>query len=154
MGLGFALGTAERSFYTAQEFVSRIGGEYYCPLYARVGGQIELSGRFDRHLYSLEHVIVGFEERPKTRSRRWLMRSETYRDADKLFAGYSPEQNVYFPSMATYHDITVDDAGWFKCRVLMDYKGREGMYYLFVWLREKRGGMPVLAAVATVDVTK
>jgi hypothetical protein len=153
VGLGFA---ADRmNFYAVQEFISRVGGEYYCVLTAQVGQRVELSGRFDSQRYSLAHVLVSFEERPEPRDRRWLMRTAEYQDGEKFVAGYTPGQNVIFPDLPTYHDIEVNqDAGWFRCGVLLDYKGREGMYYLSVWLRDDYTGKTVHAATATVDVTR
>lgn len=36
----------------------------------------------------------------------------------------------------------------------MDFKGREGLYYIFLWLRDRRTSSTFIAATATVDVTK
>jgi hypothetical protein len=153
VGIGFALGRNGSAFYLDQEFITRLGGEYYCPLKARVGDSIEFGGRFDPGNYSIEHVIVGYEDSPSARGQRWLNRTGVYKEGEKQFAGYNPNAGIYYPDLATFHDIEVDEqAGWFKCRPVMSYKNRAGMYYLFLWLRDKRTNEPVLAAAATVDV--
>ncbi len=63
VGIGLALGRGGSAFYFDQEFITRVGGEYYCPLKARVGERIEFGGRYDTSRFSVEHVILGYEER-------------------------------------------------------------------------------------------
>jgi hypothetical protein len=155
VGLGFALDAARGDFYVAQEFIARVGGDYVCPPTAKVGQRVEFSGRFDPQRYQLEHVVVGYEERPQPRSARWLAATDEYQDSDKMIAGYTPQRNIVYQGMETYHDISVNELqGSFKCSALLDFKGYEGLYYLFLWLRDRRSGASVLAATATVDVTK
>lgn len=155
VGLGFALGSARGDFYADQEFITRVGGEYACPLTARVGARVQFSGRYDAQRYSLEHIIVGYEERPQPRSARWLGKTGTYTDAEKMIAGYSPDARISYPGMQSYHDVEVnEEQGWFKCQALLDFKGAEGMYYIFLWLKDRRSGKTFIAAAATVDVTK
>ncbi len=61
---------------------------------------------------------------------------------------------MYYNDLSTFHDIEVDaQAGWFKCRPVMSFKNRAGMYYLMLWLRDKQTNALVLAAVASVEVT-
>jgi uncharacterized protein YkwD len=155
VGLGFAADAGGRDFYGVQEFITRVGGDYRCPLTAQLGQRIEFRGRFDPLRYRLEHVVVGYEERPQPREVKWLMRTGSYSDADKFIAGYTPNPHISFASMDTYHDIFVDaQDGWFECQPLLDFKRREGLYYLFVWLSDRQSGEAILAATATVDVTK
>ena len=154
-GIGFALSGDGSRFYLVQEFVSRLGGEYACPLAARIGERIQFTGRIDAARYSVEHAVLGFEDRPTKRDQRWLSRTGVYREGEKTFAGYSPNMGVYYPDMLTFHDIEVDaNTGRFRCLPVMSYKDREGLYYVFLWLREKATNTEVLAAVASVDVTK
>jgi len=154
IGLGFAIDNGSQDFYAAQEFIVRVGGEYSCPLTARVGETVEFSGRFDQYRYELEHVVVGYEDPPVPRERSWLMRTESYQIGGKFFAGYTPSPHLTFSGMATYHDIDANDkTGWFRCRAVLDYKRRPGTYYLSLWLRDKRTGQSLLAATATVEAT-
>ena len=154
VGLGFALSTSGLDFYVSQEFIIRIGGEFSCPLTARVGETVEFSGRYDQYRYDLEHVVVSYTDPPQPRERSWLMRTGSYQIGGKSFAGYTPEPNLRFDGMETYHSINLNtQTGWFSCRAVMDYKSRPGMYYLTLWLREKRSGRSLIAAAATVDVT-
>jgi hypothetical protein len=61
---------------------------------------------------------------------------------------------LQFKDLPTFHDVEVNaEQGWFKSGIRLAYKGREGLYYLFLWLRDKRSGEGVLAAVVSVDVT-
>lgn len=153
VGIGLALGRGGSAFYLDQEFVTRIGGEYYCPLTAHPGDRIEFGGRIDANRYTLEQVIVGFEDRPSNHDQRWLNRTGIYKEGEKQFAGYTPNVGIYYRDLATFHDIEVDQqAGWFKCHPVLSLKNREGMYYLFLWLRDKQTDTPLLAAVASVDV--
>jgi hypothetical protein len=155
VGLGFAMSADGRDFYGVQDFIARLGGEYRYPLSAQLGAQIRFSGRFDPYSYSLAHVIIGYEERPEPRSVKWLMRTSSYGDANKLFAGYTADQRIEFRDMQTYYDLEVDpERGWFECRPVLDFKGNEGLYYLFLWLKDNQTGKPTLAATATVDVRK
>jgi uncharacterized protein YkwD len=154
VGIGLALGRNGSAFYFDQEFITRIGGEYHCPLKARVGERIEFSGRYDTGRFNVEHVILGYEERPAMRDQRWLNRSGVYKEGEKQFAGYCANVGMYYNDLATFHDIEVDaQAGWFKCHPVLSFKNREGMYYLFLWLRDKQTNALVLAAVASVDTT-
>jgi len=154
VGLGFALDTDSQDFYASQEFIVKVGGDYSCPLTARVGETVEFSGRFDQYRYELEHVVVGYEEPPVPRERSWLMRTDSYEIGGKFFAGYTPSPDLTFRGMATYHDIESNSkTGWFRCRAVLDYKGRPGIYYLSLWLRDKRSGQSLLAATATVEAT-
>lgn len=153
VGIGLALGRGGSEIYLDQEFITRVGGEYYCPLTAHPGECIEFGGRIDANRYSLEQVIVGYEELPSKHSQRWLNRTEVYKEGEKQFAGYTPNMGIYYKDIATFHDIEVDEqAGWFKCHPIMSMKNREGMYYLFLWLRDKQTNDPVLAAAASVEV--
>jgi uncharacterized protein YkwD len=155
VGLGFALGGARGDFYADQEFITRVGGEYTCPLAATVGARVEFSGRYDAQRFTLEHIIVGYEERAQPRTTRWLANTGSYSDAEKMIAGYSPDPRISYPGMQSYHDVEVDeDDGSFACQALMDFKGREGLYYIFLWLKDRRSSKTFIAATATVDVTK
>jgi hypothetical protein len=155
VGLGLAISPDQRAFYVSQEFITWIGGEYSCELNARVGQSVEFDGRFDATRYSLEQLAVLWEERPEPRTPRALMGTGSYRDGEKQYAGYSPNTKVYFPGLDTRHEIQADQqAGWFKSQVLLDFKGREGMYYIMLWLKDKRSGEMVHAATATIDVTR
>lgn len=155
VGLGFALDEGEQDFYGVQDFVAYLGGAYSCPVTALLGERVVFQGRFDPNRYEMEHVIAGYEEKPQPRDRLWLMKTEEYGDAKKMVAGYTPDPHSRFGSVATYHDIEINqDEGWFICRALMDYKGKEGLYYLFAWFLDRQTGGSVLAAVATVEVTK
>lgn len=153
VGLGLAVGRNGSAFYLDQEFITRLGGEYYCPLNARVGDRIEFGGRFDASTYCVEQVIVGYEESPSAKDRRWLNRSGVYKEGEKQFAGYNANVGIYYPDLSTFHDLEVDaQEGWFKCTPVMSFKNRAGMYYLFLWLRNMQTNESVLAATATVDV--
>lgn len=152
VGLGFALNSSGTEFYASQEFIVRIGGEFSCPLTARVGDTVEFSGRFDQNRYDLEHVVASYTDPPQPRERSWLMRTGSYQIGGKPFAGYSPDRNLRFQGMETYYSITVDpQSGRFRCQAVLNYKNRPGMYYLTLWLREKASGQSVMAATATVD---
>ena len=155
VGLGFSLSDDGEDFYGVQEFINRIGGEYSCPLEAMVGQRVRFQGRYDPRLYSFAQVTVGYEERAVPRDRGWLAKTGSYSNADKTIAGYIPDQRARFDGMQTYHDVTIDDdQGRFTCNALMDYKGKAGLYYLFLWLDNRQTGRTVLAAVATVDVRR
>jgi uncharacterized protein YkwD len=155
VGLGFSLGSGRGDFYADQEFITRVGGEYTCPLAAKVGQRVQFSGRYDAQRYTLEHIIVGYEERPVPRSTRWLANTGSYSDAQKMIAGYSADPRISYPGMDSYHDLQVDAAnGRFRCQALLDFKGHEGLYYLFLWLKDRRSGKTFIAATATVDVTQ
>lgn len=153
VGIGLALGRNGSAFYLDQEFVTRVGGEYYCPLTAHPGDRVEFGGRIDVNRFSIEHVIIGYEDLPSQHNQRWLNRTGIYKEGEKQFAGYSPDMGIYYNDLTTFHDIEVDQqVGWFKCYPVLNFKNREGMYYLFLWLRDKETNEPVLAAVASVDV--
>ena len=155
VGLGFALSDDGRDFYGVQEFIVRVGGEYRCPLSAQVGDTVEFSGRFDPRVFGLAYLVVGYEELPVPRDREWLSLTESYRDGDKLVAGYAPDARQNFEGLETFHDIEVDgQQGWFNCPVRLDYKSKAGIYYLFVWLTRRQTSEAVLAAVAAVEVTE
>lgn len=155
VGLGFAMDRAGGDFYVSQEFITRVGGDYHCPLFARVGERVEFSGRFDSQRYEVEQVTVSYEERPQPRDRRWLAKTNEYSDGEKMIAGYVPNPHTTFNGMDTFHDLQIDQQqGWFKCQALMDFKGREGMYYILLWLRDRASGRSFIAATATVDVTR
>jgi uncharacterized protein YkwD len=155
IGICFAADPRKGDLYVAQEFIAKLGGEYRCPLTASVGQMIEYAGRFDPQRYSFENIIVGYEERPESRDLLWLSRTDTYRDGDRLVAGYTANPRLEFQDLATYRDVEVNaEQGWFKSGVRLAYKGREGMYYLFLWLRDLNTGQPVLASTVSVDVTE
>lgn len=155
VGLGFAMSADGRDFYGVQDFIARLGGGYSCPLTAQLGAQIRFSGRFDPYRFALQHVIIGYEEHPEPRSVKWLMRTGSYGDANKLFAGYTADQRIEFRDMQTYYDLEVDpERGWFECRPVLDFKRKEGLYYLFLWLRNNQSGKSTLAATVTVDVQR
>lgn len=155
VGISFAANPARGDLYVAQEFITRIGGEYRCPLHAKVGQMIEFAGRFDPGRYTFENIIIGFEERARPRDLLWLSKTGSYRDGDKLVAGYTADPTLQFRDLDTFRDVTVNaQQGWFKSGLRLSYKGREGMYYVFLWLRDKWSGEPVLAATVSVDVTQ
>ena len=63
--------------------------------------------------------------------------------------------NIQFDKIQTYHDIEVDnERGWFECRAVLDYKGKDGLYYLTLWLRDETNNRSVHAATVTIDVVK
>jgi uncharacterized protein YkwD len=157
VGLGFAVEERQGRFYVDQTFVTRLGGEYSCPPSARVGETVALKGRFDAGRYEFDHVIVGYEELPRQRDRKWLDKTGSYGDAQDHVAAYCCNPRIRFNGMPTYYDVQATADGSFTCNAELNFKGKEGLYYLFVWLREKgsgRGGDTVLAAVATVEVRK
>jgi len=155
VGLGFSLSSDGRDFYGVQEFISRVGGEYYCKLNARVGERVKFTGRFDALNFTMTQINIGYEELPQPRERIWLSKTGSYSNADKTVAGYIPDTRARFDSLETYHDIEIDQKrGTFSCNALMDYKGKAGLYYIFAWLEHRRTGETVLAAVATVEVTR
>lgn len=155
VGIGLALSPDGRRFYVSQEFITRVGGEYSCPTTAAVGSKVDFCGRFDASCYSFEQIAEAWEEGPVARDPRWLNRTGVYQDGDRMFAAYSPLPSVYFSGMSTMHDVAVDEQqGTFKCRALLDFKGKPGLYYLFVWLRDKRSGEMVQVATATIEVTR
>jgi len=151
VGLGFALSADERELYASQEFIVRIGGEYHCPLRARTGAAVAFRGRFDRQLYELKNIVVGYEDPPQPREVSWLMRTESYADGGKIFAGYLLDPNMHIEGLDTYHSVQVDPlTGRYSCLVRLNYKDRPGLYYIMVWLGEKASGRSVLAATATI----
>lgn len=155
VGLGFALTPSGRTFYCAQEFVARRGGDYRFPLEAFVGEVRTVSGRYDPQQFRFLHVTVSFEELPSPRGQLWLNKTGAYKDGDKLIAGYSPVPNLVFNDMETYYNIVVDEQrGKFSCDVLFDYKGKEGTYYVSVWLRALSTGAEFPAATAAVEVRR
>jgi len=155
LGVGLAMGESGREMYIAQEFTTQIGGEYSCPLTAHVGDRVDFSGRFDPHVYDFAQISVAWERLPTPRDRGWLTRSGSYGDGDVMFAGLTPDPRMSFPGMSTSHDVELDsNGGWFRCTAQLDYRGREGTYYLMLWLKDKRTGDPVLAATASVEVRK
>ncbi len=155
VGLGLALSADNKQFYLAQEFVARLGGEYRFPLAARVGERPQVSGRYDPAVFEFAQLVVGYEEPPRPRDALWLNRTEEYRDGDRLLTGFSPKANLRFEGMETSHEIDVDPAtGRFSCTPLLSFKNQPGTYYIFVWLKRLRGGEPLLAATAAVEVTR
>jgi hypothetical protein len=156
VGIGLALSEKGNEVYIAQEFVTKLGGQYYCQLYARVGEEAALAGRFDSGSFELESVVLAYEELPRARDRRWLAKSKDYRDGDKLLAGYTPgASRLSFKEIPTLREVELDErTGYFKVAPKLDYKGQPGTYYFMVWLKSKKTGKPVLAATATVEVGK
>jgi hypothetical protein len=153
VGLGFAVDLDTKKFYVDQTFVTRVGGDYSCPVTAHVGDSVEFDGQFDAQLYEFEQVILGYEEPAQPRSPKWLNGTGSYGDADRLVAGFSTDRHITFRGMATYNDVSCKD-GSFSCRAKLDFKGREGLYYLSLWLRDKRSGQTFIAATATVDASR
>jgi uncharacterized protein YkwD len=153
VGLGFAVDPRARKFYVDQEFVTRAGGDYNCPDSGTVGDTVDFTGQFDPEHYAFEQVILGYEELPQARSQKWLNSTESYSDADRLVAGFSTDRNIRFNGMATYNDVSCN-GGCFTCHAKLDFKGQEGLYYLFLWLRDKRTGQPFMAATATVEARR
>jgi hypothetical protein len=154
VGIYIAADARRGDLYVAQEFIARLGGEYRCPLYASVGQMIEFAGRYDQYRYDFENIIIGYEDRPRQRDLLWLSQTGSYRDGDKLVAGYTANPRLEFKELPTFREVEVNaDEGWFKSGLRLSYKGREGLYYVFLWLRDKRSGQPVLAATVSVDVT-
>jgi uncharacterized protein YkwD len=155
VGLGFSFDAGREQVYVVQEFLTRIGGEYACPLFAQPGATVELQGRIDPQVHRLEQVILGWEELPQKRNKQWLARTGEYKEADRLVAGYSPNPAFQFKSLSTFHDISYDEAsGRFSADIRLDYKGKPGMYYIFVWLRDSRTDKAVLAAMLTVGARR
>ncbi|MDQ3024028.1 MAG: CAP domain-containing protein [bacterium] len=153
VGLGFAVDSRARRFYVDQTFVTRAGGDYACPLEAHVGQTVQFSGRFDPQRYEFENVIMGYEELPQPRNKKWLNGSGSYKDADRLVAGYTDNARLSFNGMATYNNVTCED-GAFTCDARLDFKGKPGLYYLFLWLRDRQTGKSVVAATATVEARR
>jgi hypothetical protein len=151
VGLGFAVDPKAGAIYVDQEFITHVGGEYSCPLTARPGETVDFSGRFDPQRYEFENVILGYEELPSPRSKKWLNKTESYRDADKLVAGFSTDPRVRFQGLASYSSVRCGPDGSFNCSADLNFKGKPGMYYLFLWLRDKHSGQPFTAAVATIE---
>jgi hypothetical protein len=156
VGIGLAISEKGNEVYIAQEFVTKLGGAYYCPLYCRVGEQAAMAGRFDTSVFEMESVVLAYEELPKARDRRWLAKSKEYRDGERLLAGFTTaDSRLSFKDIPTIRELELDDrSGYFKLSPKLDYKNQPGTYYFLVWLRGKQSGKPVLAAVATVEVQK
>ena len=153
--VGLAFAASGRQFYAAQEFITRIGGEYECPLAAKLGDEVEFSGRFDTKRYSFSHVLLAWEERPKPRDKTWLSKSGPYGDADEVFAACTAGTGLKFEGIPETDSVVVDPAtGRFICSAVPNYDNREGLYYLYMWLNDSRTGLRVMAAVATIDITK
>jgi uncharacterized protein YkwD len=153
VGLGFAVDGRARRFYIDQTFVTRAGGDYACPLTARVGERVEFSGRFDEGRYEFENVLLGWEELPRPRDRKWLNKSGSYRDADRMVAGYTDDPRLRFHDLETHTSVECAD-GVFRCDAELSFKGKPGLYYLFLWLRDKQTGKSIVAATATVEARK
>jgi len=154
VGLGFVYDDHTKSFYVDQEFVTRAGGDYSCPLAAHVGDKVEFAGRFDSSRYDFENVIMGYEESAVPRSQKWLNSTESYRDADRLVAGFSTDPHVRFNGLASYSSVSCAPDGHFSCDADLNFKGAPGLYYLFLWLRDKHTGQPFVAATATVEARR
>lgn len=151
VGIGYAV--QGRSFYVDQTFVTRAGGDYSCPLEAAVGETVEFCGQFDPQRYEFEQVIMGYEELPRPRDRKWLNKTDSYRDAEHFVAGFSTDRHIRFQGMQTSNDVTCED-GSFSCSARLDFKGREGLYYLSLWLRDRKTGRSFQAAAATVEARR
>jgi len=152
VGLGFA--ADGDGFYSSQEFITRIGGEYHCPLSARVGDTVEFSGRFDPARHGFAYLLVSFEEPEQPRNRMWLENSESYRDGDKLVAGYVADPSISFREVETLYDVTADQSsGRFSASVCLDYKGKQGVYYLLVYFRDLRSEETAMAASVAIVVS-
>ncbi|MCC7476914.1 CAP domain-containing protein [bacterium] len=154
VGIGFAMSESGRELLVAQEFVTRLGGAYYCPLYARLGEKIELIGRYDSALFELEAVVLGYEELPSPKKKLWLAKVRSYADAEVRYAALTPVgSGRIYSEYPTSPEVELDKVGgYFKCSPRLDYKKKPGTYYLFVWLRAREMDKPFLAAVATVEV--
>ena len=153
VGLGMASSADGSQFYLAQEFMARLGGEYRFPLEARVGERPVVSGRYDPVVFEFAQLVVGYEDLPQPRDVLWLNRTEEYRDGERLLTGYTPHANLRFDGLETSHEIQVDSvAGRFSCAVLLDFKGKPGTYYIFVWLKHRSTGKGLLAATAAIEV--
>ena len=151
--VGLALAQSGRDFYVCQEFTSQVGGEYSCPLYCKTGDTVQFAGRYDPGTFDLEMVLLAWEELPEARKPLWLNKTAEYHEGELFIAGYMPDATRQFQDMPTFHDIVVDSRrGYFRCDARLDYEGRAGLYYLTLWLREKRSGQQVHAATATVLV--
>jgi len=153
VGIGFA--ARGRQLYADQEFITRIGGEYECPLAATVGREVTFRGRFDPQRYSFSHVLIGAENRPEPLTKDWLSQTGEYRDADVIFAACVADPGMSFKNLPVSQSVVVDpDTGRYICNAKLDYEGKPGLYYLFVWLRDNDTGRTIMAATATIDVTK
>ena len=152
VGIGMAVQDAR--FYLAQEFICRVGGEYRCPLNAVVGNVIEFSGRIDPERYSINYVVLRHEGLPEERSNKWLNGTGQYREGDTMFAVYTADRNRTYRDVETYYDLQVDRQGRFNCRLLLDYKGKPGTYYVLLILHELRTGNEVQAAGIAVEVLR
>lgn len=155
VGLAFEYDTQTEEVWVVQEFCSRLGGEYHCPLEARAGDSVHISGNIDCRRYALDNLMVGWEELPVGRSRAWLANTSEYRDSDVLFAGYIVDPGIQFKGMQTSHNLRFDaQSGSFSADVALDYKKKPGTYYIFVWLRNLDAQRSVLAAIATVEARR
>lgn len=155
VGLAFEYSAATEEVWVVQEFSARLGGEYSCPLEARAGETVRLTGRFDPGRFTLDNLVVAWEELPQARSKAWLARTSEYSDGEVFFAGYHLDQRIQFKGMQTFHSVAVDPAGGqFAADIALDYKRKPGTYYIFIWLRELEAPNAVLAAVATVEARR
>jgi hypothetical protein len=99
-------------------------------------------------------VILGWEELPQPRERKWLNKSGSYRDAERMVAGFSDNPRIRFHDMQTQQGVQVGSDGTFSCDATLDFKGKPGLYYLFLWLRDRQTGENFIAATATVEARK
>jgi uncharacterized protein YkwD len=153
--VGLAFAQRGRDFYVCQEFTTQIGGEYRCPLYAEPGDTVEFSGRFDPGRFDFEMIILSWEELPERRSVLWLSKTAEYSEGQTHFAGYVAKRTLSFDEFPTCYDILLDaKTGHFRCDALLDHEGREGMYYITLWLTDRRAKQLVHAATATVEVRR
>lgn len=151
VGIGMAV-EGER-FYLVQEFVCRAGGDYSCPLEARVGDVVEFSGRFDPRRYRMNYILLRHEPLPEERSRRWLNGTGIYSEGDTTFAVYTPRTELTF-DVDTFYDVSVGDDGSFTARLLLDYKGKPGSYYVLLVLHDTWTGAEARAAGIAVEVLR
>ena len=152
VGIGMAV-EGER-FYLAQEFISRAGGNYECRLDASIGDVVEFSGRIDTSRYSFNYIVLRHEALPEERERLWLDRTGSYSEGDSMFAVYTPHRNRDYADVDTLYDVNLDERGNFDSRILLDFKGRPGTYYLILFLHDSRTGSEVRAASVAVEVLR
>lgn len=151
VGLGMAVNGSR--VYLVQEFICRAGGNYACPLKARVGDVVSFSGQFDPKRYALNYILLRHEPLPELREQRWLNNTGTYSEGDTMFAVYTPHTERRF-NVDTYYDVGLKDDGRIDARLLLDYKGKPGSYYVILMLHDTRTGGEVKAACVAIEVLK
>src|SRR5690606_33268941 len=115
------------------------GGNYSCKLYARAGDVAEFSGRYDPLAFDYQMICASWEELLQARDQIWLNKTSEYTEGENYFCVYVTDRGLVFNELLTSYDMQLDSrTGWFRCNVALDHEGRAGMYYITLWLKDKR----------------